>query len=94
MGTGGSRYEFILETTLWYRYSQVENHTVHREEHLELSWLTLSEREQITHRDTASSSAVTDAQGQENHIFKVLRGNKCQHGILRYHLRQREAHKN
>lgn len=101
MGTndpGGSHHEFILETTLQYRVQPSwKSHCAQRRTGDNKSTpgtiLANTFRENKLPTETDSSSAVTDARGQWDRIFKVLRENKCQHGILRYHSRLREKHK-
>lgn len=101
MGTndpGGSHHEFILETTLQYRVQPSwKSHCAQRRTGDNKSTpgtiLANTFRENKLPTESDSSTAVTDARGQWDRIFKVLRGNKCQQGILRYHSRLREKHK-
>lgn len=97
MGPGGSCHEFILETSLQSRVqSSWKSHWAQRTDDNKSTPGTIlanTFRENKLPTETNSSSAVTDARGEWNRIFKVLRGNKCQHGILHYHSSLREKHK-
>lgn len=97
MGPGGSCHEFILETSLQSRVqSSWKSHWAQRTDDNKSTPGTIlanTFRENKLPTETNSSSAVTDARGEWNRIFKVLKGNKCQHGILHYHSSLREKHK-